>query len=114
MKIKAIVTINMGLYMDIRPEVEIDTEDYESSRSLLRELHANFFGLFNNKSEEDIVNDKIQQIANKARKGEQIPIGDWELIPKQDSLIPNNKIVNDAKKAFNREQYAKDKAEVLK
>lgn len=45
MKIKAIVTINMGLYMDIRPEIEIDTENVELSKQTVRELHKHFFGL---------------------------------------------------------------------
>jgi len=45
MKIKAQVTINLGLYMDLRPEITIDTEDYQASRELIKELHKNFWGL---------------------------------------------------------------------
>ena len=45
MKLKAIVTINMGLYMDIRPEIEIDTENIEESKNLVRSLHKHFYKL---------------------------------------------------------------------
>lgn len=55
MKIKAKVTINMGLYMDLRPEIEIDTENYEEAKRLIKELHQNFFGLLNGKPEEKTV-----------------------------------------------------------
>lgn len=46
MKIKTKVTINCGLYEDIRPEIEIDTEDIEASKKILLALHKHFHGIF--------------------------------------------------------------------
>ena len=45
MKLKAIITINMGLYMDIRPEIEIDTDKIEESKQLVKALHKHFYKL---------------------------------------------------------------------
>ena len=53
MKIKAVVTINMGLYMDIRPEIEIDTENIEVAKQTVRELHKHFFGLLDPRNLEE-------------------------------------------------------------
>ena len=53
MKIKAVVTINMGLYMDIRPEIEIDTENIEIAKQTVRELHKHFFGLLDPRNLEE-------------------------------------------------------------
>ena len=53
MKIKAVVTINMGLYMDIRPEIEIDTENVEVAKQTVRELHKHFFGLLDPRNLEE-------------------------------------------------------------
>ena len=46
MKIKAKLTINVGLYEDIRPEVEIDTENIEESKAVIKALHNHFHGMF--------------------------------------------------------------------
>ena len=46
MKIKAKFTINVGLYEDIRPEVEIDTENIEESKAVIKALHNHFHGMF--------------------------------------------------------------------
>ena len=44
-KIKAVLTINVGLYEDIRPEVEIDLNDIESSKETVKKLYLAFHGL---------------------------------------------------------------------
>ena len=43
MKIKSTVTINMGLYMDIRPEITIDTENIEGAKKTVLALHKHFY-----------------------------------------------------------------------
>lgn len=45
MKLKAKNITNTGTYMHLETEIVIDTEDYEATRKLLRELHENFFKL---------------------------------------------------------------------
>ena len=44
-KIKAIVTINLGLYMDIRPEIEITVPEGLENEQLVRYLHDTYKGL---------------------------------------------------------------------
>jgi len=46
MKIKSTLTINCGLYEDIRPEVEIDTDNIEESKDVIKALHNHFHGMF--------------------------------------------------------------------
>ena len=108
MKIKSVVTINMGLYMDIRPEVEIDTENYTEAKKLIRELHKNFYGLLNGRTEEDIINADLagasqddttqnalkntdwnmQDLFNKVGRGEAIPVVVWqELTPTDQGIL---------------------------
>ena len=43
----------MGLYMDIRPEIEIDTENVEVAKQTVRELHKHFFGLLDPRNLEE-------------------------------------------------------------
>jgi hypothetical protein len=83
MKIKTQVIINTGLYQDIRPVIEIDTENYEEARKLIKELHKNFFGLLNGKTKEDEINEVIQlngkmpsklDLLKHARRGEELGI----------------------------------------
>lgn len=45
MKLKAIVCINLGMYMDIRPEVEIEAPDGLSGKELVKWLHEEYHGL---------------------------------------------------------------------
>ena len=102
MKIKSTVTINMGLYMDIRPEVEIDTENYDEAKRLVQELHANFYGLLNGvpKGEYDDINADIetkkqlkqtdwqmQDLFDKVRAGKPIPIIVWQKLTPSDQGI---------------------------
>ena len=64
MKIKAIVTINMGLYMDIRPEIEIDTEKVEEAKKLIISLHKHFYKLLEtSKMSKYVKHDKIDKKA---------------------------------------------------
>ena len=44
-KIKATITINMGLYMDIRPEVEIEVPENLSGPELVQWLHKEYHGI---------------------------------------------------------------------
>ena len=118
MKLQATLTINLGLYMDIRPVIEIDTENYQEARTLIKELHKNFFGLLNGQPDEvDMVNmelasrdDKTQQalkqtdwqmqnLFDKVRKGETIPVGVWQKLTPSDQSI-----LHKAQLQFNQEQ----------
>lgn len=45
MKLKATTTINLGTYMDIRPEIEIEVPDSLSGPELVKYLHKEYFGL---------------------------------------------------------------------
>src|ERR1700734_647729 len=49
MKIKAGVTINLGLYMDIRPEIDIEVPDGLTGRELIEWLHTEYKDLLKNK-----------------------------------------------------------------
>jgi len=49
MTIKAIVTINLGLYMDIRPEIDIEVPDGLQGRELVEWLHTEYKDLLKNK-----------------------------------------------------------------
>lgn len=53
MKIKAVVTINLGLYMDIRPEIEIDVPDGLKNEALVEYLHTTYKGLLQEKEARD-------------------------------------------------------------
>ena len=46
MIIKATITINCGVYEDIRPEIEIDTENIEEAKRVVKALHNHFHGMF--------------------------------------------------------------------
>jgi len=50
MTIKAIVTINLGLYMDIRPEIDIEVPDGLQGRELVEWLHTEYEDLIKNKA----------------------------------------------------------------
>ena len=52
MKIKATITINMGLYMDIRPEVEIEVPENLTGPELALWLHKEYFGLLDGRKVE--------------------------------------------------------------
>jgi hypothetical protein len=56
----------MGLYMDIRPEITIDTEDYEASKKLINDLHKHFYKLLDPNSANNVGSNKV---ANK--------VGSW-------------------------------------
>ena len=94
--------------MDIRPEVEIDTENYTEAKKLIRELHKNFYGLLNGRTEEDIINADLagasqddttqnalkntdwnmQDLFNKVGRGEAIPVVVWqELTPTDQGIL---------------------------
>lgn len=45
MKLKSIVTVNLGLYMDIRTEIEIDVPDELKNEQLVKYLYAKYWGL---------------------------------------------------------------------
>ena len=109
MKFKATVTINMGLYMDIRPEIEVDTDNLEEARELVRNLYMAFFGLLNG-TPEDLkqVNHKLQELADNAREGKASSIVDYqEVVEKVPGAATK---INEAKKAHNRAVYASKKA----
>jgi hypothetical protein len=44
MKIKAILTINTGVYMDLRPEIEIEVPDGLKNKALVQYLHREYWG----------------------------------------------------------------------
>ena len=120
MKIKSTVTINMGLYMDIRPEIEIDTDNYAEAKRLVQELHSNFYGLLNGvpKGEYDDINADIetkkqlkqtdwnmQDLFDKVRAGKPIPVVVWQ------KLTPSDQgILHKAQLQFNQAQRIKNSA----
>ena len=53
MKLKAKVTINTGLYMDIRPEIELDVPDDLKNEQLVEWLHTKYHGLLSKKEKRD-------------------------------------------------------------
>ena len=106
MKLQATLTINLGLYMDVRPVIEIDTENYEEARKLIKELHKNFFGLLNGQKDDiDLINAELasrddntqqalkqtdwemQALYNKVRAGESIPVEVWQKLSISDQNI---------------------------
>lgn len=114
MKIKSIVTINMGLYMDIRPEIEIDTDNYDEAKRLVQELHSNFYGLLNGvpKGEYDDINADIetkkqlkqtdwnmQDLFDKVRAGKAIPVMVWQKL-----TLSDQSILHKAQLQYNQEQ----------
>lgn len=45
MKIKAEITIAIGAYENIKPTIEIDTENIEEAKQVVKALHKHFHGL---------------------------------------------------------------------
>mgnify|MGYP001616639659 CR=1 FL=1 len=78
MKLKATLCVNLGLYMDLRPEIEIDTENYEEAKGLIKELHQNFFGLLTEKPEVVFVKPKRDFTKHYDKKAESELVSDLE------------------------------------
>lgn len=58
MKLKATTTINLGVYMDIRPEIEIEVPDELKGPELVKWLHKEYFGLLDGWKADAPVNKK--------------------------------------------------------
>jgi hypothetical protein len=99
MKIKTTLTIDINQYENIKPEIEIDTDNLEEAKSLILKLWDEFHGLcqyrFTPKEELDEINAvlqmgaesrkefmktdfKMQALYNKVLKGEPIPFSEWD------------------------------------
>lgn len=70
MKIKAVVTINLGLYMDIRSEIEIEVPDGLKNAELVEYLHTTYKGLLQEKESRDKLSKPVKG-KSKAEKKEE-------------------------------------------
>lgn len=116
MKIAAKLTINIGQYEDIRPEIIIDTENLEETKDVIIKLWDAFHGLvkfrMSPKDEVDSINADLstrnelnktdwhmQDLFDKVRKGEAIPVEVWQKLSDSDQNI-----LHKAQLQFNQEQ----------
>lgn len=107
MILKAIVTINVGTYMDIRPEIEIEVPDELKGKDLLKWLNAEYGGLLKLTSYEERMNggqkkleEKTNEMCKALIRGESLELKDYEAISPYPELL--NK-VQAAKRASKRE-----------
>jgi hypothetical protein len=120
MKLKAQITIDINQYENVKPEIEIDTEDLGAAKELILKLWDAFHGLcqnrYNPKGEIDELNSqlqmdaetrkeygktdfKMQDLFDKVRQGKAIPVEVWQGLNESDQNILHKAILQ-----FNQEQ----------
>lgn len=95
MKIKAQVTIDIGQYENIKPEIEIDTENLTEAKKLLFDLWAEFHGItnqWNNLDQQTLFEMRksdwtMQDLYDKVRTGQSIPMEAWQQLSISDQNL---------------------------
>ena len=85
-KIKAVLTINLGLYMDIRPEIEIEVPDELQGKELAEWLHTEYKGLYERKEQADRERPRVTKVNARERKKD-IKNGSFEPIDEIDQSV---------------------------
>ena len=116
MKIKTSVTIDIGQYENIKPEIEIDTENLTEAKKTLFLLWSEFHGITNdwrNTDPDTLVEIRktdwsMQDLYDKVRTGIPIPVETWQQLS-----ISDQNILHKAMLAYNQEQRLKQKNMML-
>jgi hypothetical protein len=97
MKIKAQLTIDIGVYENIKPEIEIDTENLEEAVNTIHLLWDRFHKCCEGRS----------SVVERVRRGMPITVDEYE----SSVRAGEGEAINDAKKEFKRNVYAFKKQE---
>ena len=112
MKLKAVLTINLGLFMDLRPEIELDVPDGLAGQELIKYLHQTYWGLLTPERIDKEWSDRLDKLKENARHGIASDIREYQAVIEH---FPNaGEIINESKKEYNREKYKELHPKVVK
>ena len=97
MKLKTQITIDINQFENVKPEIELDTEDLDAGLELIQKLWSKFHGCCKPEN--------IQKIIEDVRSGKPIALSDYERSVQEGYGLD----VNEAKKEFKRSPEYKAK-----